>query len=1120
MAPRFTEEPVLLFDGACGTSIQELQLPASAWGANEGCNEFLNLSAPDAITALHASFLDAGAMALETNTFGANAVVLAEYGLTDRVEAINRAAVACARNAIGGREGKYVAGSLGPTTKLASLGQITVDRLHAAYAEQARALLAAGVDALIIETCQDLLQVKTALIACEETRAALGLDAPLIVSVTVETTGTMLAGSDIAAVVATLEPLPVFALGLNCATGPAEMASHLRYLSRTWPRRIACMPNAGLPEVAGGRTRYRLAPDEFAARVAAYVAEEGVSVVGGCCGTTPAHIRRLAAALANVSLHARSVTARPALASLFQAVELRQEIPPLLIGERANVNGSKQFRERLLADDYEGARKIAQDQEQAGAHCLDLCTAYAGRDEKRDYDVLVPMLAVGTKTPLMIDSTEVECIAAALERYPGRPIVNSINLEDGGARLAKVCALAKKHGAAVVALTIDERGMALGADEKVAVARRIRDLAVGTYGLREEDLLFDALTFTVGSGDASLKDAARHTLAAIARIRTEIPRAMTVLGVSNVSFGLPPAGRKVLNSVFLHEAVAAGLSAAIIDVAKIVPFHEIPAQERELSLDLLHNRTATALEDFIAHFKSARETAAAPSADVKAHEALVAQKVVRGEHDGLQDALAVLLARMPAAAIINQVLVPAMRHVGELFGRGEMLLPFVLKSAEIMKAAVASLEPHMPKEARQAGRCVLLATVQGDVHDIGKNLVDIILSNNGYRVCNLGIKVPAETIIAKARELGADAIGLSGLLVKSALVMRENLSEFQSAGLRVPVLLGGAALTAKFTAEECVPRYGGTVTYCRDAFAGMKAMRDLEEGKLRSTVFTPADAPAIPPGAAAAAVEVARDNPVPAPPFLGARLSDRVDPAALFPLVNEQALFRGRWGFRRGKTTAEEYDALVRDTVLPAYERVKARAVDEGLLEPRVAYGYFRCRSAGERLLVEHGDTVEEFAFPRQREGAGLCIADYFKRAEEGSDIVGFFVATIGARLGEETRALYEAGKFQDYLLLHGFAVEVTDALAEHWHEVMRRELGIATPVARGVDGYITQEYQGSRYGFGYPACPDLEAHAPLFRLLDPARIGVTLTEQMQMVPEFSTSALVAHHPQAKYFAV
>ncbi len=1120
----FADEKILLFDGACGTNLQEMSIPDSAWQGCEGCNELLNLTSPETIIALHESFLEAGAMAIETNTFGASSIVLAEYGLADRTVEINRAAVANAKKAIGDRRDRYVVGSVGPTTKLPSLGHITVDALAESLSEQIRALVEAGVDAVMIETCQDLLQVKTAVVACFEVLEETGRNLPVLVSVTMERQGTMLVGSDIAAICAVLEPFPIHSLGLNCATGPADMVSHIRYLGQNWAGQISCMPNQGLPSVVDGKTFYPMTPEEFVQSLGKFVENDGVTIVGGCCGTTPEHIRQLAIACKTLSPAARKVQIKPSIASLYQAVELAQEIPPLLIGERSNSNGSKRFRDALLTEDFDVCLRIGLEQEGQGAQILDLCSAYAGRDETADLTRLVKLYAESVKIPIMIDSTTPACIEACLKLYPGRCVINSINLEDGGETLDRVCRLAKKYGAAVVALTINEQGMAMTADEKVATARLIYDLAVGKHGMRPQDILFDPLTFTIGAGDESLLDAGIQTLDGIRRIKKELPGVFTLLGLSNISFGLPPAARKILNSVFLHEAVEQGLDAAIIDPGKILPLAQISEEDRVFCLDLIFNRDRGAeispLMRFIDHFAERVDSVEDDDTQEKRPEEALHQKIVRGDKDGIEDILAVLLERNPPLEIVNQILVPAMRHVGELFGKGELLLPFVLQSAEAMKKSVAWLEPHMQKVDQEEGVKILLATVQGDVHDIGKNLVDILLSNNGYKVFNIGIKVPAEKIIAKARELQVDVIGLSGLLVKSAIVMQESLPQYREAGLTMPILLGGAALTSDFVANFCVPNYDAPVVYCADAFAGLKALKDFEAGELTATEAKAKNGqPNMKPGVKSVVID--RNIPTPQPPFTGFRHVTDIDPAELFSYVNEQALFRGRWGYRRtASSSADEYAELTSTTIRPIYEGLKQRSLQEGLLQPKAAYGYFRCYSEGDTVYVENGDETLAFDFPRQQSPPHLCIADYYRSREEGGDVAAFFVVTIGEKIAAETKRLFEADAYHDYLMLHGFSVEVTDALAEYWHEVMRLELGIAAEKPDNMTGYVTQGYQGSRYGFGYPACPDLDAHTMLFKLLKPEVIGVTLTETMEMVPEVSTSAIIAHHPQAKYFAV
>ncbi|MDJ0761363.1 MAG: dihydropteroate synthase [Myxococcota bacterium] len=819
---------------------------------------------------------------------------------------------------------------------------------------------------------------------------------------------------------------------------------------------------------------------------------------------------------------------KPSLSSLYQSLPLAQDIPPFLIGERANANGSKAFRKHLLADNFDGCLTIALEQEKSGAHAVDLCVAYAGRDEVADMTRMVSMVASSVRVPLVIDATNPDAIAAALKIYPGRALINSINLEDGGKNMDRVCGLAKKYGAAVIALTIDETGMAMTADEKVAVAQKILKRAVDKHGLRAEDLVFDPLTFTIGSGDESLRDAAVQTLIAVRRIKDELPGVFTSLGVSNVSFGLKKSARKVLNSIFLHEAVAAGLDVAIVDPGKILPLVKIAPEDRESCLDLIYNRQregdnrqdTSPLMAFIAHFENkagAKDTG--DQQDVwQSAEWEIQQKLLQGEKEGLEDTLAILLQRHAALEIVNTLLVPEMRHIGELFGKGEILLPFVLKSAEVMKLCVQFLEPHMTRVDTDATTKVLLATVRGDVHDIGKNLVDIILSNNGYKVFNLGIKVPEQTIIQQAREHDVDIIGLSGLLVKSAIAMQESMPSYQSAGLKQPILLGGAALTEKFVAESCVPNYSAPVVYCADAFAGLKAVREFEAGTLKPTTYEPKAKNAR--EIRRKNTEIDRTHPVPKPPFLGSKIITDIGPEHILPLVNKQALFRGRWGYRRGTMTKEAYQELIDTKVSEIYKSLIDRCVGEKIITPNVAYGYFPCHSDGNQLIVRDGDTEYAFDFPRQSFPPHFCVSDFFKTQEEGGDVAGFFVVTIGSGIGEEAKKLFESDAYHDYLMLHGFSVEVTDALAEYWHEVMRREMGISSDAPNSLTGYVTQQYQGSRYGFGYPACPDLHAHEAVFALLDPKRIGVTLTETMEMVPEQTTSAIIAHHPQAKYFAV
>ncbi len=1127
MSTMIDNEKILIFDGACGTNLQAMGLPESTWGSCAGCNEYLNTNAPEAIVELHTSFLQAGANVLETNTLGANEIVLAEYGLADQVQQLNRAAVACAREAIGGREGVYIAASIGPGTRLPSLGQIDVDAIAQAYRKQIDVLLEEGVDLLFIETCQDILHTKTLIVECFRAFERAGKSVPISVSVTLEATGTMLVGTDLAAVAATFEPYGLFSLGLNCATGPVSMASHVHYLSKHWGGRISVIPNAGMPQVIDGQTHYTLSPEDFAASIKTYVEQNGVSVVGGCCGTQPDHIRCLADALKDAQPAPRTPEVIPSLSSGYQAVPIRQEIPPLMIGERTNTSGSKKFRELLLADNFNAALQMAVEQERTGAGALDLCTAYAGRDELVDMTTLTAMFAESVKAPLVIDSTRPNIIEEAIKLYPGRCIINSINLEDGGETLGKMCTIAKRYGAAVIALTIDEDGMAMSPQKKLQVARRICDLAVGKYGLRPADLLFDPLTFTIGSGDENLLTAATDTIEAIRLIKSELPGVHTVLGLSNISFGLPANARVVLNSVFLNEVVEAGMDAAIIHAGKILPLARISDEDREMCLDLIHNRRQpgeqSPLMKLIDHFVGRQDQTTQTQSDdlTKRPEQLLQEKVLNGDQQDLADLLTILMERHDPADIINAHLLPAMQKVGELFGKGEMLLPFVLQSAETMKHSVDILQPFMSHQEAAAGLKVLLATVEGDVHDIGKNLVAIILSNNGCDVHDIGIKVPTQTIIDKAAELDVDVIALSGLLVKSAIVMQDALPRMKKAGLTQPVLLGGAALTPKFVAENCTPQYDSPVVYCKDAFAGLKAIHDHESGSLRSTTFE-AHKPHAAARAQVQAVAVGHDNPTPTTPFIGVRHELDINPAEILPYINEQALFRWRWGYKRAHMNEQEYEKLLSDTVRPIFQELVRQTLHEGLIQPKIAYGYFRCHSDGNRLVVDNDGREIVFDFPRQSAGSRLCITDYFKSESAGGDIVGFCLATVGDGVCERIRELYESDRYHDYLVLHGFSVETAEALMEYWHDMIRRQLSIAGKGVRSSDSNvaIVRKYQGQRYGFGYPACPNLEDQRKVFQLLRPEAIGVTLTDSLQMVPEQSTSAIITHHPQAKYFAV
>lgn len=1113
---------VFLMDGAMGTQIQARAVPADAWQGREGCNELLNVTAPDIIGSIHRAYFEAGSDAVETNTFGASPLTLGEYELSDRAREINRAAARLAREAASSfstpDKPRFVFGSIGPGTRLPTLGQVGFDELRTALRVQIEGLLEGGADGILLETCQDLLQIKTGLVAYDDV-VGRSANVPLYVSVTVEQTGTLLIGSSIAAVVAALSPYPIHILGLNCATGPEAMRLHLDYLAANWPRLLACMPNAGLPEMKAGGVHYPLGPAVFAEKLGVLAREVGLNVVGGCCGTTPDHIRALAAALNGFVAPTRSAREPQQAASVFSPVDLTQDPPPLYVGERANATGSKKFRDALLADKYDEAFAVLPEQEEASAHILDLSCAYAGRDEKKDMEILVARAARECRAPLMIDSTQADVIEAALKLYGGRALINSINFESGEDRARHVAGLARKFGAGLVCLTIDETGMAMTADRKVAIARRLVEFCEAE-GVRRDALFVDTLTFTIGSGDPTLRTAALETLEAIRRIKKELPGVRTILGLSNISFGLKPAGRKALNTVFLDRCLKAGMDACIINVASIVPLTDLAPEALRVAGALLDNDASAGdpLENFIRFFEGAVDAGAeAAAAELPPAEAL-ARAVIKGRPQPLEAAIPALLGAHAAEHILNEILIPAMKEVGRLFNDGILQLPFVLKSAEVMKKAVDLLKPHMKKDESGGRRgLMVLATVAGDVHDIGKNLVDIILSNNGFQVVNLGTKMPIERMIAAVREHQADVLGMSGLLVKSAAIMAENMKVLEASEIRIPIFLGGAALTPGFVADACQPQYSSPVVYCKDAFEGLAKMRELSEtGRLEKTPPKPPSAPAM--DFEAPPVSIDLSLPPPKPPFLGHRITDGIRPEDVYPYLNETALIRGRWGYRRGKMGADEYSRLIEDEVKPRLEALKKQCAESGLFQPKAAHGWFRCRAEGETLTVfpaGSGDPIP-LTFPRQSRSPGLSIPDFFRR---DGDIAGFMVVTLGPGLETENMKLLQRDRYQDYFLLHGLAVEVTDALAEYWHARMRAELGFTEPPL-AIQDYIVQKYRGSRYGFGYPACPDLSMNKVCCDLVHAEEIGVSLSDNFMMVPEVTTSALVAHHPAAKYFNV
>jgi 5-methyltetrahydrofolate--homocysteine methyltransferase len=1117
---RLKSSPLLL-DGAAGTWLQGQPITAEQWGDVEGCNEWLNLSAPDVIRGLHRAYLEAGSDAIETNSFGASPITLGEYNLADRAYEINKAAAALARECADEfstlEQPRYVFGSIGPGTKLPSLGHILFDELIAAYTIQIQGLLDGDVDGLIIETCQDPLQIKAALAAADN---VLGSDSDIVryVSVTVEATGTLLVGTSPAAVATILAPYPIDVLGLNCATGPDAMEHHLDTFRDIWPTALACMPNAGMPEArVDGTVNYPLKPQEFAEKVAALATSHGLSIVGGCCGTTPEHIRQLRKQFSNVWKIRKPANAPQQCASLFSAVDLTQVPAPLYIGERANATGSRKFRDTLLANDYENAFHILTEQEETGAHVLDLSCGYAGRDESKDIAVLVPRMARECLAPMMIDSTSADVIEEALKCYGGRALVNSINFEDGGARAEQVVPMARRYGAALVALTIDEKGMAMTADEKFAVAKRLVKFCA-ERGLKAEELFIDPLTFTICSGDKTLRDAALQTLEAIRRIKAELPGVRTMLGLSNISFGLKPALRKIINAVFLHQAVQAGMDACIINVAAIVPLNEIPDNLRKGAEALLSNDRTNGdpLENYINLFDTVSETVEVAVEDRPAIDVLT-DAIVRGKSPWLTPAIPDLLKTMSAEDILNTLLLPAMKEVGRLFNDGIMQLPFVLKSAEVMKRAVDMIKPFMKKtEAGDQVPLFVIGTVAGDVHDIGKNLVGIILANNGFDVVDIGIKAPIEKMMEAVKEHNAVALGMSGLLVKSTAVMAENMKVLEHAGFKTPMLLGGAALSEEFVDLACRPYYSGQVLYCKDAFAGLAAMQTLKDtGKLPDYIAPTRDGLEceLKPTEDEKPLEpIARDIPVPEIE-IGTWVTETIPLDDIWHYLDLIGMIKGAWGYKQGKLSDAEYQKLLDDEVTPKLEEMKQIA--RQVFEPKVIHGFFNCHSSGDTFFLENpvGGTIP-MPFPRQKKEGGHCLADFFRPDQ---DICALMAVTLGRKVVDKETELRNADRYHDYLLFHGLAVMTAEALAEYQHKQIR--------VLWGSDeGELTlsevwkNKLDQSRFGFGYALCPDLEMNKVVSDLLDTDRIGLNVTELFMADPEVSTFALITHHPQSYYF--
>jgi 5-methyltetrahydrofolate--homocysteine methyltransferase len=1160
------KERIVVFDGAMGTNLQVQNLTLDDFGGPrfEGCNENLLVTRPDAVENVHTAFLDAGCDVVETNSFNGTPVDFAEYGIGDQAYDMNVRAARLAKRIASDYSTKakprWVAGSMGPGRKLPTLGHITFTELRDAYRVQVRGLLDGGADLLIVETCQDLLQTKAALSAIfsvfEETRTRV----PVIAQVTIETFGTMLNGTEISAALTALAPFPIDVIGMNCGTGPKHMTESIRYLCENAPLPVSVLPNAGLPSVVEGKMHYDETPDSFTAQIVHFASDFGVNIVGGCCGTTPAHLRKVVEAMQSITPKQRDAKLVAAASSIYIQQPYVQDASFLIIGERVNASGSKKMRDLLNAGDWDGLVALGKEQEREGAHILDVNVDFVGRDGEADMHELASRLVTNVKIPLMFDSTEWQKMEAGLQHAGGKCILNSTNYEDGVPRFLKVIDLAKKYGASVVIGTIDEEGMARTAEGKFKIAKRAYEQATREAGLPASDIFFDPLALPISTGIEEDRRNALETIEGIKRIKSELPGAYTLLGVSNVSFGLSPASRVVLNSVFLHDAVEAGLDAAIVNASKIEPLNRIGEKETQVARELIYDQRRfendvcvyDPLTEFTKLFEGVKSKAAKKTSKGDTVEERLKNHIIDGEKIGLEDELKVALQTHPALDIINNILLEGMKVVGDLFGSGQMQLPFVLQSAEAMKAAVRFLEPFMEKKGGATAKgTMVLATVKGDVHDIGKNLVDIILTNNGYKVHNLGIKQTIEAILQAYDETGADAIGMSGLLVKSTLIMKDNLELMNERGVKVPVILGGAALTRRYVEEDLKSIYKGTLFYAHDAFAGLRTMDQLvgatddtddtdraervvveedvedlvgEEAKLG---IRKAARPrgAAPGGDTAHTIRSAvnPEAPIPTPPFYGSRVVEDVSLDDVFAFVNENALFKGQWQFKQGKMPPEQYQALVRDKVRPVYEKLKERSKREKLLVPKVVYGYFNCQSERNDLIVydEHQREQVRFTFPRQPAGKHLCLADFFASQESGRmDVVAFHLVTVGRRASEYSHELFKSDNYADYLYFHGLSVEAAEAFAEFWHKRIREELGIAGNDAANLSRLFHQQYQGSRYSFGYPACPRLEDQEKLFTLLDPVRIDVSLTEEFQLEPEQSTSAIIVHHPEAKYFSI
>lgn len=1173
------KEKVIVFDGAMGSNLQALNLTIDDWGGPEfeNCSENLLYTRPDAIETVHKGFLDVGCDVIETNSFGGSEVVLAEFGIAEKTYDVNKKAAELAkrlaRDYSTSDKPRFVAGSIGPGTKLPTLGHITYKNLKAAYREQVRGLIDGGSDILIVETCQDLLQTKAALAAIFDHFAANKVRLPVIAQVTIETFGTMLNGTEIGAALTALEPFPIDVIGMNCGTGPKQMADSFRYLCENSPIPVSVLPNAGLPEVKDGKQHYDETPESFALQVEHFAKDLGANIVGGCCGTSPDHLKLVIERVGNLSPKHRNANLAPSASSIYFQQPYTQDASFLIVGERVNASGSKKMRDLLEAEDWDGLVNLAKSQEKEGAHILDVNVDFVGRDGVADMHELASRLVTNVKIPMMFDSTEWEKMEAGLQHAGGKSILNSTNYEDGEPRFLKVLELAKEYGAAVVIGLIDETGMARTAADKLKIARRAYEQAT-EFGIPGHDIFFDPLALPISTGIEEDRKNADETINAIKQIKNELPDANIILGVSNISFGLSPAARVVLNSVFLHDCVEAGMNSAIVNASKILPLIRFNEHEIDTARDLIYDRrsfdgnvcTYDPLTEFTTLFEGRTAQSIKPDISNLPVEERLKEHIIEGEKIGLEDSLKQALEKYPPLDIINNILLDGMKVVGDLFGSGQMQLPFVLQSAEAMKAAVKFLEPFMEKADSTNKGTMVLATVKGDVHDIGKNLVDIILTNNGYKVVNLGIKQPIDDILRAAEEAKCDAIGMSGLLVKSTLIMRDNLEIMNERGIVVPVILGGAALNRKYVDADLIPLYNGKLFYARDAFDGLHAMDQLTTAEVvtgsaesraaavgatvtdtADSIETVTDAEDLVGedaklGTVAARVsmrsagdtthitrsDVSTGVPIPRAPFYGSKVVEITDLTKVFAFINETALFKGQWQFKQGKRSAEEYQQILDETVYPKFAEIKAHAIREKLLEAKLVYGYFPCQSSGNDLIIYQGDEKTEhlrFTFPRQpleqRGGKNLCLADYFASVDSGRmDVVAFDLVTMGRRASEHSAELFKSDNYQDYLLFHGLSVESAEALAEMWHKRIREELGIAENDSPELAKLFHQGYQGSRYSFGYPACPNIEDQTKLFELLQPERIDVTLTDEFMLDPEQSTSAIIVHHPEAKYFNI